>query len=437
MKILKSLAVAFAVACLALPLSAGEVISANDAPLGWASYAGSKDLAGNEVTPPDAKIGTKGGAGSKVVVTVSDRESLLKALTMGESRIIYVKGLIDMTDTGKGSLLPRSATGSTVALDNLVKDLTAKTALPATSYADWKSKYTASFNYDEDQSGAVKDVRTKLNEYWRELTFLRVQNNTTIIGLDKDSGITGGSWSIKNVENIVIRNLDISNCYNPFPKIEAKDGLNADFDCISISGSKYIWIDHCTVYPLFSSDEIAGDKYKTKDGTEVKWQVYDGLCDITNTNDFVTVSWCIFRNHDKTMLIGNSDSKVADRNHQTITLHHNWYDSCTQRLPMVRFATLHIYNNLYTNTKSRGIDRRAECRIYSEANYFDNTEKSITTNTHGSLFDLGSYGIKTANLSKKAEWIPSDYYSYKADPASSVKKIVSQGAGSGKVEVRQ
>lgn len=411
-------------------------ISASDKPEGWASYAGKTDLTGNKIVPPSA-YGADGGEGGDVTVTVTNRSELVSALTKGKKRIIYVKGIIDMTDTGSGSLLPETVSGSTPGLDALLKEKTAKTALPVRSYKEWKEKYTASFNYDEDQSGKVAELRTELNNYWRELVFLRLQSNTTLIGLDENSGIIGGSVSIKNVENVVVRNLSFTNCYNPFPKIEKSDGLNADFDCIAIQGSKYVWIDHCSIGSKFSHAEIESDKYTTKDGKKIKWQVYDGLCDITNTNDFVTVSWCKFYNHDKTMLIGNSDKKIEDRLHQTITLHHNWYDKCTQRLPMVRFATIHIYNNLYTNTESKGIDRRAECRIYSEANVFADKEKSVTSNTYGSMYDAGSKNIKTAGLSAKPEWIPSDYYSYKADAADSVEALVKAGAGNGKVTVKK
>ncbi len=435
-KVFKILASAAVFSALFLNTAVALEISANDKATGWASYSGTKDLAGNDVVPPGAD-GTNGGEGADVVLTVSTRQELLAALKTGERRIIYVKGIIDMTDTGRGSLLPETVNGSNERLDKLIAQKTAGSVLPVKSFKEWKEKYTASFNYDEDQSGKVAELRNELNNYWRELVFLRIQPNTTLIGLDENSGIVGGSLSIKNVSNVIVRNLSFTNCYNPFPKVEEKDGLNADFDCIAIQGSKYVWIDHCTMASKFSHKEIESDKYLTKDGTSVKWQVYDGLCDMTNTNDFVTISWCKFYNHDKTMLIGNSDKKAADKLHQTITLHHNWYDKCTQRLPMVRYATIHIMNNLYTNTESRGIDRRFDCRIYSEANSFADKARSVTTNTFGSMFDVGSKNIRTDGMSEKAEWIPSDYYSYTADKADDVEALVKAGAGSGKVTVKR
>lgn len=410
-------------------------ISVSDSAVGWASYTGEKDLTGQKINVPSPK-GVNGGEGGQVF-TVSNRAELLAALSKGSKRIIYVDGIVDMTDTGKGSLIPSEVTGSTAGLDEMIRKATAGSVLPCKTYKEWKTKYTASFNYDENQGGAVKDLRTELNNAWKELITLRLEDNTTLIGLGENSGIRGVSFVVKGKKNVIVRNLSISDCYNPFPKIEDNDGLNADFDCVSIQGSSYVWIDHCSIFSTFSAEDIKADVYSTKDGQKIKWQVYDGLCDITNTNDFVTISWNTFKNHDKTMLIGNSDKNVADKGHQTITVHHNIFDGCTQRLPMVRFATIHIYNNVYTNTKSRGIDRRQDCRIYSENNWFADKEKSVTSNTFGSFFDVGSENIKTTGLSKTAEWNPSDYYKYSAESASSAKENVLKFAGNGKLPVQK
>lgn len=112
------------VVCVALFSVAGlfaTQISANDKSDGWASFAGTKDLSGNAVVPPSA-YGTNGGEGASVVLTVTNREELLSALKQGDRRIIYVKGIIDMTDTGSGSLLPETVNGSTAQMDKLLKE---------------------------------------------------------------------------------------------------------------------------------------------------------------------------------------------------------------------------------------------------------------------------------------------------------------------------
>jgi pectate lyase len=109
--------------------------------------------------------------------------------------------------------------------------------------------------------------------------------------------------------------------------------------------------------------------------------VHDGLLDITNASDFVTVSWSRFRNHDKMMLIGSSDSAAADRGKLRVTLHHNLFDGIGQRAPRVRFGQVHIYNNYYkierlpTYGYSWGVG--IESAIYAQNNFFK-TDKTVT-----------------------------------------------------------
>ena len=106
-----------------------------------------------------------------------------------------------------------------------------------------------------------------------------------------------------------------------------------------------MWIDHNRFADL-----------RTRDDTQPvyfghRYQVHDGLLDITNESDFVTVSWNQFTSHDKTMLIGNSDSATEDREHLRVTLHHNLFDGVGQRTPRVRFGKVHVYNNVYRADK--------------------------------------------------------------------------------------
>ena len=109
----------------------------------------------------------------------------------------------------------------------------------------------------------------------------------------------------------------------------------------------------------------------------VLFQVHDGLLDITNASDLVTVSWNRFRNHDKMMLIGSSDSGTTaanDRGKLRVTLHHNVFDGIGQRAPRVRFGQVHVYNNYYDlrNTPSYvyswGVG--IESALYAEENFF-------------------------------------------------------------------
>ena len=128
-----------------------------------------------------------------------------------------------------------------------------------------------------------------------------------------------------------------------------------------------MWIDHNTFEDRETADETLPQYFG------VLFQVHDGLLDITNASDFVTVSWNRFRNHDKLMLIGSSDSAPADRGKLRVTLHHNLFDDIGQRAPRVRFGQVHVYNNYYDVDDRRlayswGVG--VESAIFAEQNVF-------------------------------------------------------------------
>jgi pectate lyase len=123
---------------------------------------------------------------------------------------------------------------------------------------------------------------------------------------------------------------------------------NASYDNITVQNATHVWIDHCT----FSD----GDRETQK--TPSVWaapydlyanrvQPHDGALDINGFSDFVTVSRNLFKNHDKVMLIGGSDT-VRDTNgwgYLSVTVHHNRFINCGQRTPRVRFGKVHVHSN--------------------------------------------------------------------------------------------
>jgi pectate lyase len=208
---------------------------------------------------------------------------------------------------------------------------------------------------------------------------IRVGSNTTIIGLGHGATIKGAWLDIRGTANvpnsrtnIIVRNLTFRDTYDCFPQWSPTDGTlgswNAQYDAISLRDSNNVWIDHNT----FEDRETADDTQPNYFG--VLYQVHDGLVDITNASDLVTVSWNRLQNHDKAMLIGSSDSAVADRGRLRVTLHHNYFKDIGQRSPRVRFGQVHLYNNYYdirdtTNYQySWGVG--IESAIYAEENFF-------------------------------------------------------------------
>ncbi len=413
-------------------------ISAGDAPTGWANCIRTSDLAGNSVTPPDSTKGTTGGYGG-TAVTVNSRSDLIKYAEKG-NYIIYVNGIIDMSN----GLLPDSAAGTTDALDSFIR---ANTAGSYATLAAWKSAYGSACSADADESGTLAEIRSRLSSTYGSTIKLIPASNTTIIGLTSKSGIKGGTIQISSVSNVVIRNLIIQDAFDPFPQHEKNDGFNANWDCIQIQSSRYIWIDHCTLQDTIASSDNDFDHvavqatYGSSCTTGEKWQVFDGLCDIKKASDFITVSYCKFYNHDKTSLIGHSDSYTGDTNHQTITLHHNYYLNCRQRLPMVRFATIHIYNNYYETdssserSNSYAVGIRRNSRIVAENNYFGSGICYSFKDSYGTLYTSGNTdnSIKgcTSEISSSMPWTPANYYTYTLDSASDLNTSIPSNAGAG------
>ncbi|HEX5994216.1 MAG TPA: hypothetical protein VFY84_03635, partial [Jiangellales bacterium] len=79
-------------------------------------------------------------------------------------------------------------------------------------------------------------------------------------------------------------------------------------------------------------------------------QVHDGALDVIRAADLVTVSYNSFFDHDKTMLIGSSNTVGADVGKLRVTIHHNRFANVGQRVPRVRFGQVDVYNNFFYAT---------------------------------------------------------------------------------------
>jgi len=242
-----------------------------------------------------------------------------------------------------------------------------------------------------------------------------VGSNKTILGTSPKAKIYGYGLNIKNAQNVIVRNLTI---YNVYP-----DKAN---DAISIDGSKNVWIDHCTLDSRMFVDPNYEDE---KD-------VVDGLCDITNASQNITVSYCIFQNSWKVMLIGSSDSKTGDAV-MNVTIHHNIFRNTNSRHPSIRFGTAHIFNNYYQNILLYGVASRMGAKVLVENNYFENVPLPLTTQFEspqdGYIKEVGNtyMGCGDNNITQELEDL-SLPYKYTLDPADSVPEILEKTAGAGK-----
>lgn len=228
-----------------------------------------------------------------------------------------------------------------------------------------------------------------------------VASNKSILGAGSGATITGGGLDIDDVSNVIIRNINFRDW---------------DDDAINIQdGAHHVWVDHNT----FSNGG-------------------DGAVDIKRGSDYVTVSWNHFSDHNTTMLLGHSDDNGSqDRGHLRVTYHHNWFDGTTQRHPRVRFGNpVHVFNNYYFDNSGYGVASTMEAGVLVESNYFEDVDdpfhRGEASSPPGNLVARNNKLVNSGSGDQGGD-VASIPYSYSTDEASSVKDIVTNGAGAGRI----
>ncbi|MFL6559518.1 MAG: polysaccharide lyase family 1 protein, partial [Bacillus sp. (in: firmicutes)] len=305
--------------------------------------ASSPDLGREILAPKDGwaayGAGTTGGANadSSHVFTVRNKAELLKALGGGKDntpKIIYVKGTIDFNvDSNNMPVGPEFY------------------ADPAYDYNAYLEAYKPDvWGHEKEVFGPLEDARARSAQNQKQQIVVNIGSNTSIIGLGDDAKIIGGSFIMSAVENIIIRNIEFEAPVDFFPQWDPTDGefgeWNSEYDNVTVTNNSHnVWIDHNKLTDGEHHDEDFGKVF------ERTYQQHDGLLDVTNGADYVTISYNVLEDHDKTSLIGSSDSRKADEGHLKVTIHHNYYKNLTQRLPRVRYGQVHVYNNYYEFNK--------------------------------------------------------------------------------------
>ena len=299
-----------------------------------------------------------------------------------------------------------------------------------------KPQSTASKSLKDEQEAKRKASQKNQS---KSIT-VHVPSNTSIIGMDNAK--LKGVNLVLDSDNVIIRNIQFESPYDYFPSWDPNDGpegnWNSQYDSISIKGGTHIWIDHSS----FQDGPETVEKYFGR-----KYEHRDGLVDITNEADYVTISYSTFENHNKTMLIGSSDSKISDEGKLHVTLHHNYFHDVVQRLPRVRFGQVHVYNNYFASDITNGEYAYAyalgvgkKSQIYAENNVADITGKDYTSfvkvfggkqlTTVNNMFN--GQIIDTFNDTLiPVDWKPELFTTI--DPVNEVKENVLRNAGANKI----
>ncbi|ORT55506.1 right-handed parallel beta-helix repeat-containing protein [Streptomyces sp. CB03238] len=228
----------------------------------------------------------------------------------------------------------------------------------------------------------------------------KVAANKTVVGVGTAGRITGSGLNVSGVSNVIIQNLTFT---------------GSNDDAINVQESTRVWIDH---------NDISG--------------AYDGAVDIKRASDNITVSWNRTHDQNKNMLLGHSDSNGGqDTGKLRVTYVNNWFDGTTQRNPRVRFGNpVHVLNNYFSDIGDYGVASTENAGVLVEGNYFENTDDPFHVgegdSDPGSLVARNNHFVNSGagQTSGTVKAVP---YSYTVATPSSVKSLVTAGAGVGRI----
>lgn len=247
----------------------------------------------------------------------------------------------------------------------------------------------------------------------------RIKNlkNVTIEGVGFDAEIEG--WGIHFInadttgnrgKSFEVRNLTFDQY------TEDALGMEGVQESNKLTASvERCWIHHITFLPGYCKNPAESDKAEG-----------DGSCDFKR-GQYYTMSYCYYENCHKTNLIGSSDSSLQ----YNISFHHNIWYNCGSRIPLLRQANLHFYNNYvycdinnqeYVNADGETVkvglsyitSLRANCYMYAENNYYEGCKQVLDETSGAKMFNntyiscFKSEGAKALTVSSREDKVSSN-----------------------------
>lgn len=250
---------------------------------------------------------------------------------------------------------------------------------------------------------------------------LKQISNVTIVGVGNGAVFDQLGIHIRESRNIIIQNVTVRNVKKSgSPTSNGGDAIGME------SGVRNVWVDHVTL-------EASGGESEG----------YDGLFDMKDNTQYVTLSYSVLRNSGRGGLIGSSES---DTSNGYVTFHHNLYENIDSRAPLLRGGIAHMYNNHYKRLNESGINSRAGARAKVDNNYFEDSKDVLGTfytdaagywQVSGNVFDNVTWSSRSGDhnpagpnpTSNTSVSIP---YGFTLDGANCVPNVVAQTAGAGK-----
>ena len=245
-------------------------------------------------------------------------------------------------------------------------------------------------------------------------------SNVSIVGVGSGAVFDQLGIHIRDSRNIVIQNVTIKNVK------KSGSPLSNGGDAISMESTvRNVWVDHTTL-------EASGGESEG----------FDGLFDMKDDTQFVTLSYSILRNSGRGGLVGSSET---DTGNSFITFHHNKYENLDSRTPLLRGGVAHMFNNHYLKLNESGINSRAGAKAKVDNNYFEDSKDVLGTfytsaagtwQVSGNVLDNVTWSAKSGEnnpagpnlVSTTSVTVP---YAFTPDNAACVPAVVAQTAGAG------
>ncbi|WP_030381673.1 MULTISPECIES: pectate lyase family protein [unclassified Streptomyces] len=204
---------------------------------------------------------------------------------------------------------------------------------------------------------------------------LKQISNVTIVGVGGGAVFDQLGIHIRDSSNIVIQNVTVRNVKKSgSPTSNGGDAIGMESDV------RNVWVDHVSLEASGGEDEG-----------------FDGLFDMKDNTQYVTLSYSTLRDSGRGGLIGSSESDVSN---SYITFHHNLYENIDSRTPLLRGGTAHIYDNYYVGLTKSGINSRAGAHARVDNNYFKDSKDVLGT----FYTDAAGYWQVSGNIYDNVTW---------------------------------
>lgn len=383
--------------------------------------------------------------------TVTNRNELIQAL-YGNSATINTNGSFSGTLDASKKIIYVSGTISlnvNKALTELTADdyvgfvnsagcsgyttntYTSESALWSAYYAAYRpSVWGTGATGASTVSGTPETARACFAAQQKKNVYIPVPSNTSIIGIGSSAKIIHGSLVLGSsssapVDNIVIRNIAFEDSFDFFPQWDPTDSSsgrwNSAYDLVSVLYATHVWLDHNEFsdgdgtrfdanYPSPFTETYNGVDYgSAANALLFHIQHHDGLTDITKNANYVTSSYNYYHDHDKSILIGGTDTASTSAENPSalkVTFHHNYFKNLRQRQPRVRYGMVHVFDNYFSGNMSAANYPFSVAwfagqgaKLYVENNVMDVTGAASASDVYGGSASSSKVSSCTSTMS--------------------------------------